>query len=184
MIVSFSVAVVVGLVFHRARPEEVLLPTVNDAWQESCCALPPPPSTEPLQLRLRTALNTAGDDFLDMGRYLIIGSLLAATMQTLVPQSALLAVGQTPVLSVIAMQLLAFVLSVCSTVDAFLALNFTGTFATGAIIAFLTFGPMVDIKSSLMFLGVFQRRAVVVLILLPLLLTMLVGIAWNLNLGF
>ena len=125
--VSVGVASIVGLVFHRARADEVLLPTVNDAWQDACCALPPPPSTTPLQIRLRSALNTAGDDFLDMGRYLILGSLLAATMQTLVPQSALLAVGQTPVLSVLAMQLLAFVLSVCSTVDAFLALNFTGS---------------------------------------------------------
>jgi len=183
IIVSFAVATIVGVVFHRARPDEVLLPAVNDAWQDACCALPPP-VTAPMQQRLRSALNTAGDDFLDMGRYLIIGSLLAATMQTLVPQTTLLAIGQTPVLSVIALQVLAFVLSVCSTVDAFLALNFTGTFATGAIVAFLTFGPMVDIKSSLMFLGVFRRRAVAVLILLPLLLTMLVGIAWNLNLGF
>jgi hypothetical protein len=49
--------------------------------------------------------------------------------------------------------------------------------------AALTFGPMVDIKSSLMFLGIFQRRVVFYLISLPLLLTMLIGIFWNLNIG-
>ncbi|MEZ4734256.1 MAG: hypothetical protein R3E79_44755 [Caldilineaceae bacterium] len=43
---------------------------------------------------MQNALMTAGDDFLDMARYLIIGSLLAAAMQTLIPQSALLAIGQ------------------------------------------------------------------------------------------
>jgi uncharacterized membrane protein YraQ (UPF0718 family) len=126
---------------------------------------------------------TAGDDFLDMARYLIIGTILAASMQTLVPQSTLLAVGQGPVLSVLAMQALAFVLSVCSTVDAFLALAFSGIFSTGSIISFLTFGPMVDIKSSLMFLGIFQRRVVFYLIVLPFLLTLLIGIFWNLNIG-
>jgi hypothetical protein len=125
----------------------------------------------------------AGDDFVDMARYLIIGSMLAAAMQTLVPREALLSIGQGPVVSVLAMQALAFVLSVCSTVDAFLALAFTGAFTTGSILAFLTFGPMVDIKSSLMFLGVFQRRTVFYLIALPFLLSLLIGIFWNLNVG-
>jgi uncharacterized membrane protein YraQ (UPF0718 family) len=82
---------------------------------------------------------------------------------------------------VIVLQVLAFVLSVCSTVDAFLALAFTGTFTTGSVLAFLTFGPMVDIKSTLMFLGVFRRKVVVYLIVLPMLLTMLIGIWLNLN---
>jgi uncharacterized membrane protein YraQ (UPF0718 family) len=87
------------------------------------------------------------------------------------------------VLSVLAMQVLAFVLSVGSTVDAFLAVAFSSSVATGAILSFLIFGPMVDIKSSLMFLGVFQRRVVLYLIVLPLLLTMLIGVFWNLNVG-
>ena len=126
------------------------------------------------------ALNTAGDDFLDMARYLIAGSMLAALMQTVVSQNVLFSIGQGPVISVLVMQALAFVLSVCSTVDAFLALAFAGSFTTGSIVAFLTFGPMVDIKSSLMFLGVFQRRVVLYLIGLPFLLSLLIGILWNL----
>jgi hypothetical protein len=88
------------------------------------------------------------------------------------------------VLSVLVMLGLAFLLSICSTVDAFLALAFTSTFTTGSIVSFLVFGPMVDIKSTIMFLGVFRRRAVGYLILLPLLLSLLVGVWWNLNLGF
>ena len=43
---------------------------------------------------------------------------------------------------------------------------------------------MVDIKSTLMFMGVFQRKTVLYLILLPLLLTMLIGIWLNLNVSF
>ncbi len=81
------------------------------------------------------------------------------------------------------MQALAFVLSICSTVDAFVALAFAGTFTTGSLLAFLTFGPMVDIKSSLMFMSVFRRRPVLYLILLPFLLTLFIGVFWNLNVG-
>jgi uncharacterized membrane protein YraQ (UPF0718 family) len=119
-----------------------------------------------------------------MGRYLVIGSALAAAMQTFVPQEALLALGSGPVLSVLVLQVLAFILSVCSTVDAFLALSFVGIFTPGSILAFLTFGPMVDIKSTLMFTGVFKPKAVFFLILIPLLLTFWAGVWINLNVGF
>ena len=186
IVFSFLIAVVVGLLFSRATPEEVLLPAVCQAHHDACCHVHTDEDhvRAPLGRRLSEAFNLAGDDFLDMARYLIAGSMLAAAMQTLVPQSALLAVGQGPVISVIVMQALAFILSVCSTVDAFLALAFAGVFTTGSVVAFLVFGPMVDIKSSLMFLGVFQRRAVVYLIVLPMVLSLLMGVWWNLNLGW
>jgi uncharacterized protein len=182
---SFLVAAVIGWIFHIAKPQEILLPAIGAAHAAACQHHhgTPAPNPVPVGKRIQQALNTAGDDFLDMARYLIVGSVLAATMQTLVPQSALLAVGQGPVISVVVMQVLAFVLSVCSTVDAFLALAFSGLFTTGSLITFLTFGPMVDIKSSLMFLSVFQRRVVLYLILLPLALTLLIGVFWNLNVG-
>lgn len=182
---SFLVATVVGLLFHLAQPREVLLPAINAAHNAASCGHDHMPAVQqPFGVRLQSALMTAGDDFLDMARYLITGSLLAAAMQTLVSQNTLLAIGQGPVLSVLGMQALAFVLSVCSTVDAFLALAFSSVFTTGSIISFLTFGPMVDIKSSLMFLGVFQRRIVLYLIVLPFLLTLLIGVFWNLNVGY
>jgi len=141
-----------------------------------------PTSRKPLLAGLRDAVETAGIEFFDMGRYLIVGAALAAAMQTFVSQETLIALGRGPIVSVWTMQALAFILSVCSTVDSFLALAFVGTFTTGSILAFLAFGPMVDIKSTLMFAGVFQKRVVLYLILLPLLLTMLIGIWVNLNL--
>lgn len=185
--ISFTVATIVGLVFHFAKPADILLPDVYSphihSHDHTVHVVTGDNSKESTVGRVRRALITAGDDFLDMSRYLILGSMLAAAMQTLVAQSVLLEIGQGPVLSVLVMQALAFVLSICSTVDAFVALAFGSAFTTGSILAFLTFGPMVDIKSSLMFLGVFQRRTVLYLIVLPLLLTMWIGIFWNLNVG-
>lgn len=178
---SFVIAAVVGFLFYLAQPKEVLLPeTVEDASCHDHHHAQPVGRVQ----RIWEALATGGDDFLDMSRYLIGGSLLAAGMQTLVPQSALLALGAGPVASVLVMMTLAFVLSVCSTVDAFLGLAFVNTFTPASILAFLVFGPMVDVKSSLMFLGVFRRRAVLYLILLPLMLTMVVAIYLNLNVSW
>jgi hypothetical protein len=125
----------------------------------------------------------AGEEFFYMGRYLVLGALLAAVMKTLAPQATLIQLGQGPVTSVLTMLLLAFVLSICSTVDAFLALAFVSSFTTGSILAFLVFGAMVDIKSTLMFAGVFRRRAVFYLVLLPLALTMFLAVFLNLNVG-
>ena len=186
VLITAGVALTVGVLFaFAARPQEVLRPTSfapvsgGSGLKSSQIQLKPRMGS-----RIMTAAQIATDDFFDMGRFLIIGSLMAAGMQTLVSQETLLALGEGPLISVIVMQLLAFVLSVCSTVDSFLALAFTGTFTNGSIVAFLTFGPMVDIKSTLMFMGVFQRKVVAYLILLPLLMTMLIGLGLNLIGGF
>lgn len=197
-LITAVVAIGVGLVFALgARPQEVLQPqSLMPVRGGSGNVIPLYAKTKRPSLfaGLRHALDMAGDEFFEMGRYLIIGSLVAAALQTLQQnatisvgsvtisiQEALLTLGASPTLSVVAMQALAFILSVCSTVDAFLALAFVGTFTTGSLLAFLTFGPMVDIKSTLMFLGVYKRRTVLYLIALPLLMTMLIGIWVNLN---
>ena len=179
--ITAVVATGVALVFTlAARPAEVLRVSslVSIAGGSSQAVAE---SAAPRLQRVQTALSLASDDFFDMGRYLVVGTLLAAGMQTLVSPDLMTSLGRGPVVSVLTMQALAYVLSICSTVDAFLALAFAGTFTTGAILAFLTFGPMVDVKSTLMFLSVFRPRTVAYLILLPLLMTMAIGVWLNLN---
>jgi uncharacterized protein len=188
LLFTIVIATFIGLLFGLARPEDVLRPDTDlEPKAAFLAASLPSISAAPAASRSRrlwTALAIGADDFLDMARYLIIGSMLAAAMQTLIPQGRLLALGQGPIISVIVMMILAFVLSICSTVDAFVALSFANTFTTGSILSFLVFGPMVDIKSALMFLGVFRRRVVVYLILLPMLLALLLGLFVNLNLSW
>jgi uncharacterized membrane protein YraQ (UPF0718 family) len=190
-----AVALITGLLFSvAARRQDVLRPDVMalvpvqggsaEASAGDIIPLTPNVRRPSFGQGMRHALTAATGDFFDMGRYLVIGSALAAGMQTFVPQDTLTALGSGPILSVLVLQLLAFVLSVCSTVDAFLALSFVGVFTPGSILAFLTFGPMVDIKSTLMFFGVFKPKAVVFLILIPLLLTFWAGVWINLNVVF
>ena len=192
-VITAIVAAAIGLIFAaRGRPRDILRAASMVAVSGGAVVSPPRDIAMPAEVeatprpsmllpRLRAALSLASDEFVDMGRYLIIGSALAATMQTLVSQDVLLSLGRGPVSSVITMQVLAYVLSVCSTVDAFLALAFRGAFTTASILTFLTFGPMVDMKSTMMFLGVFRPKTVVYLVALPLLMTMAIGIWLNLN---
>jgi len=185
---TLLIAIVVGLIFAAQKhPEGMLRP---NAWApisggaeiaaDSTVAATPfvRPS---LRAGLPQVVGVAVDEFFEMGRYLILGSLLAALMQTVVTQSSLLGLSAGPIISVLVLITLAVVLSICSTVDAFIALAFTGAFTTGSVVAFLVFGPMVDIKSTIMYLGVFKRRAVVYLILLPLIMTILAAVFINLN---
>ncbi len=182
---SLLIAVAVGLVFAlQAKPAQLLKPAPLIQISGASVDHPHAAAAAPgLGQRIQRALVIAGDEFFEMGRYLIAGSLLAALLQTLVPQTALLAVGSGPLLSVLVMMALAVLLSICSTVDAFVSLAFVGSFTSGSILSFLVFGPMVDIKSVLLYLQVFQRKTVFYIVWLVFLFVLLASVFINLNIG-
>lgn len=111
-------------------------------------------------------LEHAGAEFFDMGKYLIFGSVVAAAIQTFVPRAGLLEIGQDPLFSHFFMMGLAFVLSLCSTSDAFVAASFANTFSAGSLLTFMVFGPMLDLKTTLMLGTVFRARFVLMLCML------------------
>ena len=57
---------------------------------------------------------------------------------------------------------LAFILSLCSTSDAFIAANMT-SFSSAAKLAFLTYGPMMDVKLVFMYGAIFKPKFVIAL---------------------
>jgi uncharacterized membrane protein YraQ (UPF0718 family) len=182
---SMLIAVTTGLVFSVVKsPADILLP---NQWLHGEAIPVPVLDGQPVSRSLREKLNQmaliAADEFYEMGRFLILGAALAAAMQTLIPQQLLLQVGRGPVSSVLVMLALAVILSICSTVDAFVVLGFVSIFSPGAILAFLIFGPMVDIKTTFMYLSVLNKRSVLYLILFPLLMSLLAGLLINLLLA-
>lgn len=190
---SFIIAAAIALLFGAARAEQVLRGEPRAGGHQHQHAghhhghdheHGPEAAAGSLASRARAAVSAAADDLFDVGRYLVAGSLLAAALQALVPQQAILEVGSGAVSSVLVLSLLAFVISVCSTVDAFVALSFVGTFTPASILAFLVFGPMVDIKSSLMFSSIFRPRVVVYLILLPFSATLVASLLLGTQVGF
>ena len=105
------------------------------------------------------------DELKSVGAYLIFGAVIAAAMQMFVPKEMLYSVGGGNITSTITMMALAFVLSLCSEADAFIANTFMLHFTTASVLAFLITGPMIDIKNTMMMLGTFKKDFVVNLII-------------------
>ena len=117
-----------------------------------------------------------GNDFLYMGRFLLLGAGLAAIVQTFLPASIIGRVASVPILDLVVMMGLAFVLSLCSESDAFIAASFV-QFGPAAQLAFLVFGPMVDFKLSALYLATFRRGFYRTLVI-AVAATTLVGALW------
>ncbi|MBT2725120.1 MULTISPECIES: permease [Bacillaceae] len=118
----------------------------------------------PFFKKIWQTLEHAVEEFFSMGKYLIIGSLIAAAVQTYIKTSTLVSIGQGQASSSIVMMTLSFILSLCSEADAFIASSFRTTFSTGSLLAFLVFGPMVDIKNLMMMLATFKKRLVFMIV--------------------
>ncbi|WP_029192237.1 permease [Paenibacillus harenae] len=123
--------------------------------------------------RRRTAsiLSHSSDEFFEMGKYLIFGALLTAIIQTVIERSTLETFANQPLFAYLFMMAFAFILSICSTSDAFIASSFSGMFDFGPLLAFLVFGPMIDLKNTLMLLSTFRVKIVLALIALTAALT-------------
>jgi uncharacterized membrane protein YraQ (UPF0718 family) len=111
---------------------------------------------------LRSAPGRALAEFFELFQFLVVGAALAALLQTAIDRDSLTGVGGVYAAAA-AMMALAFLLSICSSVDAFVAAGLGGGLGTGPVLAFLAFGPIVNLKSTPMYLRLFDARAVVVL---------------------
>lgn len=154
MIIGFVLAIVIALIVsvlfkgNQFKQENEVIHTHTTANKTSFFE------------KLLNMLKHAIDEFFDMGKYLFIGALLAALVQTYVSTKALLAIGSDVSSSILVMMGLAFILSLCSEADAFIAASFQSLFPTPAILAFLIFGPMIDLKNTIMLCAVFKWKFV------------------------
>lgn len=130
--------------------------------------------------RLAAMIDHAAVEFVEIARYFVAGAFLAALAQTWISRETLVAVGGGPVSSVPVLMGFAYLLSICSEADAFVAATMSGTFSLGAITAFLVMGPMIDIKNTLMMRAVFHRPLVVFLHVAIIGLNLIAGVGLNL----
>ncbi|MEV6168186.1 permease [Streptomyces sp. NPDC051954] len=95
-------------------------------------------------------------DVMHAGGFLVLGAMAAATLKAVVPQAWLRTAADNPVVSVLALAVLAVLLSICSEADAFVAASLT-QFSLTARLTFLVVGPMIDLKLFAMQAGTFGR---------------------------
>lgn len=136
--------------------------------------------SKPVKYRLSLLLDNTVQELRELGAVLVLGSAIAASIQVLVPREIILSVGNSPIASIVAMMVLAAVVSICSTVDSFFALSFASSFTSGSLLAFLVFGPMIDLKSMGLLLSIFKPRAVFYLLALAAQLTFLFTLIYQL----
>ncbi|MDP1421012.1 permease [Peribacillus simplex] len=111
-------------------------------------------------------IDHASQEFFMVGRYFIIGALFASVFQVFMDRTVMADIGQAPIKGTALMMGIAFVLSLCSSADAFVAASFSHSFLPGSILGFLVFGPMLDFKNVLIMMSCFKRSFVVTYVLL------------------
>jgi uncharacterized membrane protein YraQ (UPF0718 family) len=109
--------------------------------------------------RLSAFIEHFSSDFFFMGKFLVLGAAFAAGLQTAIPQSLVSGVATTPVIGTLGLMGVAYLSSLCSEADAFVAVSFA-QFPLGAQLGFLVFGPVLDLKLSFLYSAAFKQRFV------------------------
>ncbi|CEJ43440.1 permease [Umezakia ovalisporum] len=130
--------------------------------------------------KLALVLDNVIQELRELGGVMILGSAMAASVQVFAPRELILSLGAGHISSIVVMLILAAVVSICSTVDSFFALSFASAFSSGSLLAFLVFGPMVDIKSIGLMLTVFHPKTIFYLFALAAQLTFVFTLFINL----
>ena len=133
----------------------------------------------PFRGKLPQFLENITQELRELGGMLILGSAIAAVIQVFIPRELVIGLGQGTISSIVAMMLLAGIVSICSTVDSFFALSFASTFTTGSLLAFLVFGPMIDIKSIGLMLSIFKPRIIIYFFALAAQLTFILTLSYS-----
>ncbi|GAA5142606.1 permease [Nocardioides marinquilinus] len=123
-------------------------------------------------------VQTVRHDFLHASGFLVLGAILAASINTFVPREVVDTVAGQAVLGVLTLALFAFLVALCSESDAFVAASFTA-FSPTAKLAFLVVGPAMDVKLASMEAGrfgtAFARQFVPVVLVTAVVSASLVG---------
>ena len=149
---SFAVAVVIASIVHFLRRAWVLRPDLAAAP-----VIDDHPDVRSGKEKSAAAVRAATGDFLDVTVFFVLGAAVATLFNTSVNQQVIMPLADDRALAVGSMMALAALLSLCSTSDAFVAATFTA-FPFAAKLAFMSFGPVVDLKLVFIYGLVFRKR--------------------------
>jgi hypothetical protein len=177
---GYLVAIIVGLTLIRRKPSDILKTSIAEGIEKrAAVGGHVHEAAVGFNGKMVQALRTAMRDFLDTGMYFTIGIIITAWFDTQVDQTRFGALAAHEWVATPTMIGLAYALALCSTSDAFIAAPMAA-FSLKAKLAFLVFGPMLDVKLTFMYLAVFRRKFVLVLgISLFVLIGLLSGPWWG-----
>lgn len=175
------IAILIGLIMHFfTRDNPNILKTNTDPLSCECSICSD--SYEDSKASIDTLRNIffhTSDEFFNIGKFMIMGAFISSIFQTIVSFDRNLYFPNDNRTSLLIMILLAFLLSVCSTSDAFIAKGFLKLFSLNSVMGFLVVGPMLDIKNTLMLFGNFKKTFVLKLIFCIVIISFTVLINFN-----
>jgi len=173
VIAGIIIAISVGLIMQFCtRKDEDILNSSEEIGECECgfCNDNYEENTSKLK-KVRAVFVHAGDEFFNIGKFMIIGTFLSSIFQTTVSLNNSMYIPNDDRSSLLIMIGLAFLLSVCSTSDAFIAKGFLKQFSINSVMGFLVVGPMLDVKNTIMLFGSFKKKFVLKLIFIILLVS-------------
>lgn len=196
MLLGYLVAVGVGLVVARISLRKVLRDSIAEKIEaekkeekehehhEGCCGHDHDHGHDQHHHddnRLVAAMRSAQKDFVDVGVYFTIGVAITALFNTGIAPGAvwLDSLAGNVFVAPAALMALAFILSLCSTSDAFIAATLA-KFTWGAKLAFLVFGPMMDVKLIFLYQTVLKKKFIMGMAVSVFVVIWLVTVAWEL----
>lgn len=90
--------------------------------------------------------------------WVIVGAAASALVQGLLPRTLLLGESGSRLTAILGAMGFSWLVSLCSNADAFVARSFLGPLGSGAAMAFMTFGAMLDLKNTIPLMALFPRR--------------------------
>lgn len=161
---GIMIAVITGIIFLIFPEEKEVLVGGISNYSCNCAYCNGYSAKEGKLLKISSVFKHAGEEFFNVGKYLIIGAFITATVQVFIPKSIFTQITESEIISVLIMMLLAFLFSVCSSSDAFIARSFSNQFPMSSIMGFMVLGAMADIKNLLMLSEGFSKRFIIKLL--------------------
>ena len=154
-------AVLTGLTYLVFPSQKILLTDPLMQGGETYGDYEITPAAETKASRFFLMMRHAQNEFFTVGKYLLTGIFVSTVLQEVWPGMTRSGAGVPILASVAFMMAMAFILSLCSSSDAVVARTMAGSFPVGALMGFLVFGPMIDLKNGAMLLGGFEKRFIV-----------------------
>lgn len=130
--------------------------------------------------KIRLCIEHSITEFFKIFRYYIFGAFISSIFIGIINENMLKSLGSNKLLSIFIMMMIAFLLSLCSEADAFIAKGFLEYFNIPSISAFLILGPMMDLKNAIIVGSYFKKGFTAKLISVIFIVVVLFSLLLNL----
>lgn len=171
-------SLLIGLFFYAWPSKKELLSNGFDGQMCSCGCYAGIEEIKGIKDKLRLFIRHSEAEFFNVGKFLMIGAFVSALFQSVGVKTLFMQTASGYALAIFFMMALAFFLSLCSSSDAIIARSFSSIVPYGAVMGFLVFGPMMDIKNLIMLSGGFSKKFVLKLSIATFVICYLVVVAF------